>query len=462
MNMHANRLLHSRAKELNMLEGPLAPGMIKYAVPIMLSSLIQLLFNAADIAVVGRFSGSDALAAVSASGPVANLVVQLFIGMSIGAHVLCAQLDGGKKRESFVKAVHTAVTVSAIFGVLLMLTGMLAAKPVLRLTGAPAQILPLSAVYLRIYFIGVPFLLVFNFGAAILRSVGDTKKPLRYLTAAGLLNVILNIFFVAVLGMGVAGVASATAISQATSCVLVIREMLRTDKSYRLDPQKLHIDTNILLRMLGIGIPAGVQNSSFSIANVLIQSAVNSFGAKVMAASAIALSLESFCFVGVDALGQAALTFTGQNYGAGNFKRIGRVLWAALVIELVMGIAMGDMAYIFAPWLMRIYTDDPVVMAYAREIMFIVCLFGFITCFMTVPFSVLRGINHSLYPMICTILLVCVLRVVWVVTVFAHYRTLTVLYMAWPVTKGVAAIAGFIGYFIYYRKLIGTPRGQTR
>lgn len=452
-----NRYANHKAIVPDMIEGPLASGMIKYAVPILLSSLIQLFFNAADVAVVGRFSGPDALAAVSASGPVANLVIQLFIGMSVGANVLCAQFDGGRKRESFEKAVHTAITVAALCGIFLMLAGMLVAKPVLRLSGAPAEILPLSALYLRIYFVGVPFSLVYNFGAAILRSVGDTRKPLQYLTIAGALNVVLNVFFVAALGMGVAGVATATAVSQATSATLVIRDMLRTDRNYRLDPKKLHIDTNILLRMLGIGIPAGIQNSSFSIANLLIQSAVNSFGSTVMAASAIALSIESFCFVGVEALGQAALTFTGQNYGAGNYKRIGHILRDALAMELATGIALGDLAYFLAPWLMRIYTTDPEVMAYAREIMFIVCVFGFITCFMSVPFNILRGINHSVYPMICTILLVCVLRVVWVLTVFAHFRTLTVLYMAWPVTKACAGIAGFIGYFIYYRRLTGKP-----
>ena len=438
---------------MDMVHGPLLRLLVAFAIPIMLSGLLQLLFNAADIAVVGRFTGSDALAAVSASSPISNAIVSLFMGLSVGANVLCAQYTGGHRDEDLRQTVHTAIAVSLVIGLVILVIGLSLTGVLLRALDTPEEILPLARRYLLIYFFGLPSTMLYNFGAAILRALGNTKRPLLYLTISGALNVCLNLFFVIVLHRGVEGVAIATVISQTLSAFLVITHMMRSDTLYHLELRRVKIHRDKLVRILKIGIPAGIQSSSFSISNLLIQSAVNSFGAQVMAASAVAVNVESFCNMALDALAQAAISFTGQNFGAGNLKRIDRILLYTVALGCAWAITLGSLAYQAAPRILGIYTDDLQVIAYGREIMFVICHLLFINCVMNIPFNVIRGMDHSLFPMVSTIFCVCVLRVAWLYTVFAAFRSLTVLYLSYPVTKGLAATTGIVYYLLLRKKL---------
>lgn len=436
-----------RSNAMDMTSGPLLSKMVLYSIPIILSGLLQLLFNAADIVVVGRFTGSDALAAVSASGPISSLLVTLFMGLSVGANVLCAQYAGANQEEDFRRTVHTAFALALIVGIGLTAIGLGIASPLLRLLKTPENIFPLARLYLWIYFLGIPAMMIYNFGAAILRAVGDTRHPLYYLSFSGGLNVCLNLFFVIVLHMGVEGVAIATVISQVISAALVVLQMMRARDITRLEPRKIRVDRDKLSRMLKVGVPAGIQGSAFSISNLLIQSAINSFGAQVMAATTVAFNIDGFCYVAIDALSQAAISFTGQNYGAGNYQRIDKIFGYTLGIGTGLGILLGVLGYLFAPQLIGIYTADPQVVAYGVEIMFITCLFQFVNCTMNVPSNVVRGMGRSVFPMIYTIFCVCVLRVVWIYTVFARYPTVTVLFLSYPVTKGLASLVGIVYYF---------------
>lgn len=444
--------LHSR-DSMDMVHGPLLRQLVSFAVPIMLSALLQLLFNAADIAVVGRFTGSDALAAVSASGPISNAIVSLFMGLSVGANVLCAQCVGGHRDEDLHETIHTAVAISVMIGLTMMALGLSVASALLRALGTPEEILPLARRYLLIFFCGLPSTMLYNFGAAILRALGNTRRPLLYLTISGALNVCLNLFFVIVLHMGVEGVAIATVIAQTLSASMVMTHMVRSDAMYHLDIKGIRIYKDKFVRILKIGIPAGIQSSAFSISNLLIQSAVNSFGAKVMAASAAAINVESFCNVALDALSQAAISFTGQNYGAGNLKRIDHILLYAVGLGCLWAITLGSLAYQGSSYILSIYTNDPHVIAHGREIMFIICHMLFVNCVMNIPFNVIRGMDHSIFPMVSTIFCVCGLRVVWIYTIFASFRSLTVLYLSYPVTKGLAAVTAIV-YYLWLRKAV--------
>ncbi len=435
---------------MDMVSGPLLSKLIIFSIPMMFSGLLQLLFNAADIAVVGKFTGSDALAAVSAAGPVTGLIVMTFMGLAVGANVICAQLAGAGRKDDLHDAVHTAITMSVCVGVMIMLLGLFVAGPLLEALDTPEGVLPLAKRYLVIYFVGVPSMMVYNFGAAVLRALGDTRRPLYYLTAAGVLNVILNLFFVIVCKMGVDGVAAATSISQTLSAVLVIITMVRSDTDYHIELRRLRIHRSKLMAILRVGIPAGIQSSAFSIANMLIQSSINRFGESTMAASTIANNIDSFCYVAVDALAQASISFTGQNYGAGNYRRIDRIFAYTLSMGCGISLVLGIAAYIFAPQLLRIYTDDPEVISLAQQIMFILCVFGFTNAIMNIPANVVRGMGRSLYPTISTIFCVCVLRIIWIYTVFQHWHTVDVLFAAWPVSKVFAAASG-IAYYFYVR-----------
>ena len=452
-------MMRSRMNTLDMVGGPIFSRLLVYSVPIILSGLLQLTFNAADIAVVGRFTGSDALAAVSASGPISSLIVNLFMGLSVGANVLCAQFAGARREEDFRQTVHTAIAVALCIGLGMLAVGIACARSLLGALGTPQEILPLASTYLWIYFCGVPATMVYNFGAAILRSVGDTRHPLYYLAFSGLLNVCLNLLFVIAFHMGVAGVAIATVLSQYVSAWLVIQLMLTSHDLYRLEPARLRLHGDKLRRMLAIGVPAGVQSSMFSVSNLLIQSAINSFGAQVMAAAAVAGNVDAFCYVAIDALSQAALSFTGQNFGAKQYRRIDRIFLYTMAMGLALSLVIGIGVYLLSPWILPIFTADPQVMEYARQILFVVAVFQFVNGTMNISFNVVRGMNHSVFPMVSTIICVCVLRVVWIYTVFAQYHTLTVLYLSYPVTKGLAALTGMI-CFLKLRS--AWPKGEAK
>lgn len=444
-----------REKDMDMVHGPLFRNMIVYSIPLVLSGFLQLLFNAADMAVVGKFTGSHALAAVSAASPFSSLIVTLFLGLSTGVNVLLAQALGSENHELFHKGLHTAIASSLVIGLLLMGAGLFFSAPVMKLIHTPKTVLSLSLVYLRIYMLGIPAMMLYNFGSAVLRACGDTRRPFQYMAIAGILNVCLNLFFVICFHLGTAGVAIATVISESVSAFLVLHTLTDTDQIWHLKRKDLKIDPVVLKQILWIGIPAGLQGAAFSIANLLIQSAINSFGPVVMAASAIVMNADSFCYVGVDAIGQTSLTFISQNYGAGNMKRIQKIFRFTMIIGVSLEISLGLLCYFAYRPFMSLFTSSENVIRYGREIMFPICVFGFVNATMNVPFHAVRGMGHSVFPMLCTIICVCFLRILWVYMVFPHIPTIGGLYAAWPVTKGIASFVAIIYYFHVIHTMTG-------
>lgn len=440
-----------RSYEIDMTNGPILGKLFRFAMPLALSGILQLLFNAADIVVVGRFAGSQALAAVGSTGALINLIVTLFMGISVGANVLVSQYYGAGDKKGLHETVHTAILSSLVFGIALIAVGIALARPMLEMMETPADVLEQAVLYMRIYFIGMPVLMLYNFGAAILRAVGDTQRPLYFLLLAGVVNVVLNLFFVIVLHMGVAGVAAATSISQAVSAFLVFWCLVKVDGDYKLYPKQMRIYKDKLWKMMKIGLPAGVQGASFSISNVLIQSSINSFGAVAMAGNTAGANIEGFVNMGMDSFSQAALSFTGQNLGAGKTKRVNRVMVLCLLMASATGLLLGLTANLFGPQLLGIYSSDPAVIEYGLMRLRITCMFQFAGGLMGVMVGVLRGMGASLIPMAITISSVCGFRVVWIFTVFAASPTLTTLYVSYPVTWALAAFFDFVCFFFVKR-----------
>ena len=453
----------------SMRKGPIFKSVIIYTVPIILTSILQLLFNAADLIVVGWFSGSDSVAAVGATGSLTNLIVNLFIGLSVGAGVAVAQGIGAEDGKATSNAVHTAIPIAAAGGLLLNVIGVAFSGTFLEAMGTPqGKLLELSSVYMRIYFCGMIFSMLYNFGSAILRAAGDTRSPLIFLTIAGVLNVILNILFVAAFKMDVAGVALATSISQAVSAVLVLRALSKREDACRLDFKKMRIHKRALLKMLKIGLPAGLQGSLFSISNVLIQSSVNSFGAAHMSGSAAASSIEGFCYVSMNAFHQTALNFCGQNYGAGDLKRVNRITFTCLATVAAVGLIVGNIFYLFGNQLLGIYiTDSPEAVRYGMERLKFMLIPYFLCGIMDTATGSMRGIGSSVTPMIITIIGVCVMRVVWIYTVFAmpQYHSFSGLFISYPISWLLTFTAVFISYLIIMNrrrreKLRTAPQGE--
>lgn len=446
---------NSKRYEIDMVNGPLLGKIMMFYFPLMLSSILQLLFNAADIAVVGRFAGNGPLAAVGSTSSLTNLMVNLFIGLSVGANVLVARFYGAKQQEDLTEMVKVAVATSLIGGIMLVFLGFFLSKPALILMGTPEDVLPHSVTYMRIYFAGMPFLMGYNFGSAVLRAVGDTKRPLYYLTLAGIVNVLLNLIFVIVFHMGVAGVALATVIAQMISATLVIRCLLKTDGPYKLVLKGfLHPAKDKVLKMIQIGLPAGLQGSLFSISNVLIQSSINSFGSTVMAGNTAGSNLESFVYVGMNSYYQTAISFCGQNYGARKFKRIGKALLECEILVILTGLAMGNGAYLLSGYLLRLYSTDPVVIHYGMLRMAYICIPYFLCGMMDVMVGGLRGIGYSIMPMLVSLTGACLFRVVWIFTVFARERTLPCLYYSYPISWTLTFTVHLICFLIVYRKLM--------
>lgn len=440
----------------SMREGPILKSIIVYTVPIILTGLLQLLFNAADLIVVGWFSGSDSVAAVGATGALTNLIINLFIGLSVGAGVAVAQGLGAGNGKQTSEAVHTAVPVAVISGIFLTVIGVLFSRNFLELMGTPdGKLLRLASVYMQIYFAGMTFSMLYNFGSAILRAAGDTRSPLIFLTIAGVLNVILNIVFVALFKLDVAGVALATSISQAVSAILVLLALMKRQDACRFEFKKMHIYKNALLRMVKIGVPAGLQGSLFSISNVLIQSSVNSFGAAHMSGSAAASSIEGFCYVTMNSFHQTALNFCGQNYGAGDFKRVKRITWVCLMTVAVAGFVVGNLSYIFGRELLKIYiTDSPEAINYGMERLKFMVVPYFLCGIMDTTTGSMRGIGSSVIPMIITVVGVCVMRIVWIYTVFAlpQYHTFSGLFISYPISWLLTFAALFISFTVVMRR----------
>ena len=444
-----------------MTSGPIVSKTIRFAIPLALSGILQLLFNAADIIVVGQFVGPTALAAVGSTSALIQLIVNLFIGLSIGVNVLVARYYGAGQRKDLHETVHTAVLISVLSGLVLIVVGVALSKPLLQLMGTPSDVIDQAVLYMRIYFVGMPVMMLYNFGAAILRAVGDTQRPLYFLLLAGVVNVFLNLFFVIVVHMGVAGVAIATVISQCISAGLVLQCLVRSDTIYRVELKQLRIYKDKLLQMTKIGVPAGIQGATFSISNVLIQSSINSFGSLAMAGSTAASNIEGFVFTAMDSFTQASLSFTGQNYGAKKFHRITKVLWYNIFLVIVVGLVLGIGAYLAGRPLLGIYSTDPEVIDYGMERMLIVCTPYFTCGIMNVLVGAMRGLGSSLTPMVVSIFGVCVLRVIWIYTVFAAAPSMLMLFVSYPVTWVVTALVEAVCFYFIRKRAIARAGGMA-
>ena len=421
-------------RSMDMTEGPLFSKVLFFALPLMLSGILQLLFNAADTVVVGRFSGSQALAAVGSVGSLNNLLISLFVGLSIGANVLVARYTGARDAHAVSETVHTAVLLSLVGGVFLAFVGIFAAHPLLELMGSPEDVIDLAVLYVRILFAGMPAQMLYNFCAAILRAVGDTKRPLYFLTVAGVINVVLNLFFVINLHMSVAGVALATIISQVVSALLVMHSLMLMDGPTRLNLRRLHFNRAILREIIRIGLPAGIQSSVFSLSNVVIQSSVNSFGSVVIAGNSAAANVGNFVYQAMNTFHQAVTCFCGQNIGARKPRRILASIKACMVWAVIFGLALGTLSCVFGAQLLSFYSPEPDVIAAGVERLYVVCSCYFLCGMMDVMTGSLRGIGYSILPMVVSILGACVFRIVWVVTIFAAKPTMQVLMLSYPVS----------------------------
>ncbi len=436
----------------DLVQGPLFSNIILYTIPIICTSLLQLLFNAADLIVVGAFAGSISLAAVGATGSITNLIVNLFIGLSVGAGVITAHGFGRQDARTIHRAVHTALPTALVGGGVLTVAGIFLAEPLLRMMGTPENVLELAALYMKIYFGGMIFNMVYNFCAAILRAAGDAKSPLVFLTVAGVVNVVLNLLFVVVFHMNVAGVALATTISQAVSAVLVVLTLMKRDDVCRLDLRRIRFYKEQFLEMLRIGLPAGIQGSMFSISNVLIQSSINSFGDVFMSASAAAGNIEGFVYTAIGSFQVTALNFVGQNNGAGRMDRVKKTLWICVGCVVVIGLVVGTSAYAAAESLLGIYIrDSKEAIAYGVQRMAFMCLPNFLCALMEVTTGVMRGLGASLGPMIITVMGVCGFRILWIYTAFQAVHTPDCLFISYPVSWALTAIVQFIACFVVLR-----------
>ena len=438
----------------SMIDGPLLPNIILYTIPIILTSVLQLLFNAADLVVVGQFCGNVSVAAVGATGAITNLIVNVFIGLSVGTGVSVAHALGGHNDQETHRIVHTALPAALVGGVILTVVGVFCSGTFLRWMGTPENVLPLSTLYMQIYFGGITFHLVYNFCASILRAAGDTKSPLIFLAIAGVVNVGLNVIFVTQLHMNVAGVALATTVSQGVSAVLVVVALMCRKDACRLYLGKLRFYKAQLLKIIRIGLPAGIQGSLFSISNVMIQSSINSFGDVLMSGNTASANIEGFVLVSLNAFHQAALNFTGQNGGAGRYDRVKKTLFVCLGCVSVVGITFGSLAYILGPALLPLYiTDSQEAIQHGLVRMSYICLPYFICGLMDVSTGALRGMGASLQPMIISVLGVCGIRLLWIYTVFQipQYHTPECLYLSYTVSWIVTFAFQILAYFIVFR-----------
>ena len=442
----------------NMLQGPLLGSIISYTVPIILTSVLQLLFNAADLVVVGRFCGSISVAAVGATGSITALIVNLFIGLSVGAGVTVAHGIGSREDEVVHRTVHTALPLALISGVVLTVLGIALSEKLLTLMGTPENVLALSSVYMKIYFAGITFNMVYNFSASILRAVGDTKSPLVFLTIAGVINVVLNLIFVTVLHMNVAGVALATTISQAFSAVAMVVVLMKRTDAARLHLRQMKIYKIQMMKMLRIGLPAGVQSSLFSISNVLIQSSVNSFGDILMSGNAAAQNIEGFLYVSLNSFHQTAVNFIGQNVGAKQYDRVKKIVWICLGCVLMVGLTMGTLMYRFGESLLSIYiTDSAEAISWGMVRLSVICQFYFLCGLMDVSTGALRGMGASISPMIISVLGVCGIRIGWIMTIFQipQFHTPYSLYFSYIISWTLTFLIQMFAFFRIYRKHTG-------
>lgn len=450
-----------RSNEIDMCTGPVAGKILRFSIPVMLSGMLQLLFNAADVMVIGQNCGSVSLAAVGSNGAVINLIVNLFLGISIGTNVLVARAVGRQHRDRVFRSVHTAILLSLILGLITGVFGAVTAPRLLHFISVPDDVLPLASLYLRIYFIGIPATVVYNFGAAILRAVGDTKNPLYFLTGAGILNVICNLIFVKVFLLDVAGVAIASALSQYLAATLVVRCLIKQDGICKLDLRKLHLYREELVEMIRIGVPAGLQSTIFSVSNVLIQSGLNGFGSTVMAGNSAASNLDALVYVAQNSFYQAAVSFVSQNVGAGKPERIRHIAVSCYLLVTLVGVAIGTTFYVFGRELLRIFSPEADVIEIGMVRLKWVCVPYFLCGLMEVGCGIVRGLGYAWLPMIVSTVGGCVLRVIWIYTIFQWEHTLDVLYFSYPVSWLATAAVHFLCVVILTRRLIRKSREQA-
>lgn len=445
----------SKKHEIDMCNGPILKKILLFAVPLICSSILQRLFNAADVIVVGRYAGDDALAAVGSNTSLVNLFLNLFIGLSLGVNILAAKYYGAQEKRHLSEMVHTAIGVGLVSGIVLAFAGVICAPIMLKWMQAPEGVHELAAVYLRIYFLGMPAMMVGNFGSAILRAVGDAKRPMLYLMYAGVLNVILNLFFVIVLKWSVFGVGLATTISHILTAFLVVRCLTKETGEIHLEIKKIRIYKDKFLQILRVGLPAGVQNALFSISDILIQSSINGFGAIAVAGNSAAANLEGFVYSCMIALYQANVSFTSQNMGAGKYKRINRILLTSQGCVIVVGLIWGAICCFAGSQLLSLYTDSAeVVSAGMIRIAMVSALYIFCGM-MDIMVGCLRGLGYAIYPMVVSLLSSCVLRIVWLQTVFKmeRFHMIETVYIIYPITWVITTVAHIITYRIIMQRI---------
>lgn len=439
--------------EIDMCNGTLLDKLISFAFPLMLSGILQLMLNAVDIIVVGNFSGSQALAAVGSTTSLINLFINLFIGISLGANVLAARYYAAGKDKEMSETVHSAMALALISGVVMLFVGLIFARGALELMDTPDDVIDQSTLYMRIYFLGMPFFMMYNYGAAILRAVGDTKRPLLFLVIAGIVNAGLNMFLVIVFHLGVAGVAISTVISQMISCVLVIICLYRTQSSYQLRFSKLKLRWEYIKQICKVGIPAGVQSMVINFSNVLLQSSVNSFGSIAMAGYTAANNIFGFLFASINSVTQACMSFTSQNYSVGKYKRMTKVLFECIGLSMAVSLTLGCSAYFFGNKILWIYTDNAAVVKAGMEVLTYSTVTYFLCGIMDLFPGALRGMGYSTVPMILSVVGTVGTRLVWIYGVFPKHRSLDVLFISYPASWFITIVFQVICYIIVRKKL---------
>ena len=439
------------SQKIDMTSGPLFKKILLFAVPLMFTSILQLLYNAADMIVVGKFAGPQSFAAVGSTTSLINLIVNLFIGLSMGTGVIAAQAIGAKNKQKLFKTVHTSILLSAIIGIVVGALGFTICRYLLILMASPADVIDKATLYMRVYFCGMPGFMVYNFGAAILRSAGDTKRPLVILAVSGIANVLLNVIFVLFFKMDVAGVALATIVSQYISAVWVITILVKDNADYKLFISKLHIYKEQLILIFKFGAPMGIQSSMFSVSNVIIQSAINSFGTIIMAGNTAAANIEGFIYASANAVAQSAMTFAGQNTGANRYDRVKKVLFICTGLACFVSVFLSAIVLVFKQGLLTIYTNDLEIIAAGAKRLTVICLFYGLCGIMDTVANTVRGMGKSLVPMIITLITVCAMRILWVYTVFAQFKIIDVVYWSYPVTWGLASVAQIIYFIAVYK-----------
>lgn len=443
--------MKSNKYEIDMCNGSIMDKLVSFALPLMLSGILQLMFNAVDIIVVGRFSGSEALAAVGSTTALINVFTNLFIGISLGANVLAARFFAAGRKEEMSETVHTSITLALISGILMAFVGLVFSKGALELMGTPEDVIGLSTLYMRIYFMGMPFFMLYNYGAAILRAVGDTKRPLYFLIIAGVINAGLNMVLVIVFGLGVAGVGIATVFSQMVSCVLVLTCLCRTEGSYKLSFSKLSMKGYYLKQIFQVGIPAGIQSTVINFSNVLLQSSVNSFGSTAMAGYTAANNILGFLYVSINSVTQACMSFTSQNFGVGKYKRMDRVLMDCMILSVGAALVLGCGAYFFGAEILQVYTEEADVIQCGVEILSITTVPYFLCGIMDLFPGALRGMGYSAVPMVLSIIGTVGMRVLWIFVFFPQHRSLYFLFISYP-ASWIATIVMQVVCYYFVRK----------